>query len=173
MPCELTQSMPLDCKDSVGGAKEVLFIEHANVESATIAAGVVTAMVIADGKQFRQYKMPKESAFFTDTLNASVPNGTQFYQQELTIVINKMRTNVRNELMLLAQNMLMAIVLDNNGTYWLLGYNNGLDATGGAGGTGTAFGDRNGYDRVFTGQEPAMAYEVQASIIAGLLTPAA
>lgn len=173
MPCELTQSVVIDCKDNSGGTKEVLFIEFENVEGITEAAGVVTAIDVATAKQFRRYAMPKESAFFTETPNANIQNGTIFYQQELTIVINKMRANIRNEIMLLAQNRLIAIVLDTNGSYWLLGWKNALDLTGGEGGTGTAFGDRNGYTRVFSGQEHDMAPSVDPTIIAALLLPAA
>lgn len=165
--------MTIDCRDSIGGAKEILFIEFDNVTSMTEASGVVTAMVLASGKQFRRYVVPKETSFFTEALTANVQNGTNFYQQELTIVLNKMQANTRNEIQLLAQNRLIAIVLDLNGKYWLLGKEQAIDATGGDGGTGTAHGDRNGYQRVFTGMERFMAPEVQASIIAGLLTPAA
>lgn len=172
MACNLTQNMTIDCRDSVGGAKEILFIEFDNVTSITEASGVVTTITVATGKQFRRYQVPKETSFFTEALNSSVPNGTIFYQQELTVVLNKMQANTRNEIQLLAQNRLLAIVLDLNGKYWLLGKERALDATAGEGGTGTATGDRNGYSRTFTGMERFMAPEVQSSIIAGLLSPA-
>lgn len=172
MACNLTQNMSIDCRDSVGGAKEILFIEFDNVTTITEASGVVTTITVAPGKQFRRYIVPKETSFFTETLNANVQNGSIFYQQELTIVLNKMQANTRNEIQLLAQNRLLAIVLDLNSKYWLLGKEQAIDATGGDGGTGTAHGDRNGYQRVFTGMERFMAPEVQTSIIAALLLPA-
>ena len=172
MPCNLTQNMTIDCKDSIGGLKEVLFIEFDNVTAITEASGVVTAITVSTGKQFRRYVFPKESSFFTETPNANVQNGTLFYQQELTIVINKMQANTRNEIQLLAQNRLLAIGLDNNSKYWLLGKERALDVTGGDGGTGTATGDRNGYTRVFTAMERNMAPEVQSTIITALLSPA-
>jgi hypothetical protein len=164
--------MTIGCNDSIGGLKEVLFIEFDNVTAITEASGVVTAITVSPGKQFRRYVMPKETSFFTETLNSNVANGTIFYQQELTIVLNKMQANTRNEISLLAQNRLIAIGLDNNGKYWLLGRERSIDATGGDGGSGTATGDRNGYTRVFTGMEKDMAPEVQNSIIADLLAPA-
>lgn len=173
MPCELTQSITQDCKDSTGGIREVYGIEFENVEAITEAAGVVTAITVADGKQFRKYVLPKETASWTESPNASPENGTIFYQQELTLVFNKMRANIRNELMLLAQNRLLFIVKDQNDEYWLLGKLNAADLTGGDGGTGTAYGDRNGYTRVFTAKEPDMAPSVTAAIIPALLLPAA
>lgn len=173
MACNLTQNMPLDCRDSIGGAKEVLFIEFENVTSIIEDNGVVTDIAVAPTRLFRRYQVPKETSFFTETLNASVANGTIFYQQELTVVLNKMQANTRNEIQLLAQNRLIAIVLDQNGKYWLLGKERAIDATGGDGGTGTATGDRNGYSRTFTGMERFMAPEVLSTLIPNLLSPAA
>jgi len=173
MPCNLTQNMIIDCRDSIGGLKEVLFIEFENVEAITEASGVVTAVTVATGKQFRRYQVPKETSFWTQTLNSNVQNGSLFYQQELTVVVNKMQANTRNELSLLAMNRLIAIVLDRNDKYWLLGRENALDATAGEDGSGTATGDRNGFSRTFTAMERTMAFEVQSGIIETLLSPAA
>lgn len=172
MACNLTQNMTLDCTDGIGGAKEILFIEFDNVTAITEASGVVTTLSVSTGKQFRRYQVPKETSFFTEALTKNIQNGSLYYQQELTIVLNKMQANTRNEIQLLAKNRLMAIVLDLNGKYWLLGRTNSIEATSGEGGTGTATGDRNGYTRVFTGMEKDMAPEVQSSIIAALLSPA-
>jgi len=79
-----------------------------------------------------------------------------------------MAQNVRNELRLLGLNRLMAIVTDRNGKYWLLGRSNGLDVSGGTSQTGTAFGDRNGYEMTFTGMEELPCSEVSSTIIATL-----
>lgn len=165
--------MTIDCRDSVGGLREVLFIEFDNVTSVDEVSGVVTGIVVASGKQFRRYVLQKETSSFTETPNANPQNGTIFYQQVLTIVINKMQTNTRNELGILGMARLLAIALDQNDRYWLLGKQNALDLTGGEGGTGTASGDRNGYTREFTGSERNMAPEVSSSIISALLQPAA
>lgn len=169
MPCALTQSLTLDCRDSIGGLKSVMFIEFGNVTAITAAAGVVTAITKASGKKFYKYELVKETSQFTETFTSSVQNGTFFYAQELSIVLNKLQTNVRNEILLLAQNNLLAIAEDKNGNYWLLGRLNGLDVTGGNAASGTANGDRSGYTITLTGQEKELAIAVQSSIIAGLL----
>jgi hypothetical protein len=170
MPCALTQGYVLDCKDSLGGMTEVLFIAKADVTSTTEASGVITAITKAAGKRFYSYALVKETANFVENINASVENGTVFYQQELTIVLNKLQANTRNEILLLAQNLLVAIAKDNNGKYWYLGKNNGLDITAGNSGTGTAIGDRSGYTLTFTGKEAALAPEVSSGIITALLS---
>ena len=170
MPCALTQGYVLVCKDSLGGMTEVLFIAKADVTSTTEASGVITAITKAAGKRFYSYALVKETANFVENINASVENGTIFYQQELTIVLNKLQANTRNEILLLAQNLLVGIAKDNNGKYWYLGKVNGLDITAGNSGTGTAIGDRSGYTLTFTGKEAALAPEVSSGIIAALLT---
>ncbi|CAB5223161.1 hypothetical protein UFOVP384_1 [uncultured Caudovirales phage] len=169
MACALTQGYTLDCKDSLGGLKSVLFIESENVSVATESAGVVTDISLAVGKYFYKYELVKETSMFMETVTASVQNGTIFYAQELTIVLNKLQANTRNEILLLAKNNLVAIVEDKNGKYWYLGQDGGLDITGGTAGSGTAAGDRNGYELTFSGQEKELAPEVSSSIIGGLI----
>ena len=166
MPCVLSQGMTIDCRDSIGGVKAVWFIAHQNVSAVTEASGVVSA--ITKTGVFYKYNLVKSTASLVENINVSVENGSVGYAPELNIVLNKMMANTRNEIMLLAQNVLMAIVQDMNGKYWLIGKQNGIDVSAGNAGTGTAMTDRNGYTLTFTGVEPALAPEVQASVIATL-----
>ena len=169
MSCALTQGYTLGCRDSVGGIKEVRFIEFANVTGVAVTSGnVVSGITTTGSSKFWKYDLTKQTSQFTETINADQPNGTIHYQQDLQIVLNKMTAALRNELRLLGQNRLMAIVLDRNGVYWLLGSLNGLELSAGTAQTGTAFGDRNGYDITFTAMEEQPMREVQSSIIAAL-----
>jgi hypothetical protein len=169
MSCALTQGYVLDCKDSLGGLKSVLFIEQSNVTGTTEVAGVVTEIDLAVGKFFYKYDLIKETSSFTETITASVQNGTIFYAQELTVILNKLQANTRNEILLLAQNSLIAIAEDKNGKYWMLGQAGGLDITGGTAASGVATGDRSGYELTFSGQEKALSPEVSSGIIAALI----
>jgi hypothetical protein len=101
-------------------------------------------------------------------LQANVQNGTVYYAQELSIILNKLQANTRNEILLLAKNILVAVVGDNNGKYWYLGKVSGINLSGGSGGSGTAQGDRSGYTLTFSAMEQELAPEVSSSIIAGL-----
>jgi hypothetical protein len=169
MACNLSQNYVLDCKESLGGLKSVYFIESANVSVDTIADGVITDLQLAVGKYFYKYDLVKETSSFTETITASVQNGTIFYAQELTIILNKLQANTRNEILLLAKNNLVAIAEDRNGKYWYLGQEGGLDISGGTGASGVASGDRSGYELTFSGQEKELAPEVLSSIISGLI----
>ncbi len=171
MACALTQGYSLDCRDSLGGIVEVYFTEAANVTATTEASGVITALTKAAGKRFWKYSLVKDTSMFNQTLNASVANGTVFYAQELQIILNKLQTNTRNELLLLAQNSLVAVVKDSNGIYWYLGKTRGIDLTANAASTGTAQGDRSGFTLTFTGSEPALAPSVTSVIALALETP--
>jgi hypothetical protein len=168
MACALTQGYALDCRDSLGGITEVYFIEKGNVTSTTQASGVISAIVKGSSKVFRKYELVPGTSSLTENINASVQNGTVFYAQELSIILNKLQANTRNEILLLAQNSLAAVVGDNNGKYWYLGKTNGINITGGSGATGTAQGDRSGYTLTFSGAEKELAPEVASGIIAGL-----
>jgi hypothetical protein len=164
MPCALTQSYTLDCRDSIGGLKEVWFAALDDIATWTGSNGAYTAITMDSGKYFWKYELVKESSNFAEAVNTNVQNGTVFYGQTLEIILNKLQVNTRNEILLLAKNRLVAIVTDNNGVKWVLGKDNGLDLTGGGSNTGTAFGDRNGYTLTFTGNEKELAPSFTGSV---------
>ncbi|TSA62706.1 MAG: hypothetical protein D4R41_01665 [Sediminibacterium sp.] len=170
MACALTQGYTLDCRDSLGGIVEVYFMAAGDVSSTTEASGVITALVKATGKKFYKYELVRGTSMFVENINANVQNGTVFYAPELTIVLIKLQTNTRNEILLLAQNKLVAVAKDNNGAFWYLGKTRGLDLTAGNGGSGTAEGDRSGYTLTFTGAEAALAPSVNSTVSSALTT---
>jgi hypothetical protein len=170
MSCALTQGYLLDCKDSLGGISEVYFMAEQDITSYTEASGVITALVKGAGKRYYKYELVKATSSFVENINASVENGTIFYQQELTVVLNKLQANTRNEILLLAKNLLSAVVKDNNGKFWILGLDRGLDITAGSSQSGTAEGDRSGYTLTFTGKEVALCPEVNSTVASALTT---
>ena len=172
MACALTQGYTLaGCKDGIGGIREVYFIEKSNVSSYVKVSGVVTALTKASTKRFWKYELQRATSTFVETIEGVPDNGTYAINQELTIVLNRLETAVRNEIILLAKNNLYAVVKDRNGRFWLLGEQDGLDLTGGEGGPGTAGTDRSGHTLIFTGQESEFAAEVNSTVAAALETP--
>jgi len=171
MPCALTSNYLIDCKDSLGGLTEVYFMELGNLTSYTEASGVITALVKAAGKKFYKYELVRGTSMFVENINASIENGSVFYQQELTIILNKLQVATRNEILLLAKNRLVSVAKDNNGKYWILGITKGVDISAGTSGSGTAEGDRSGYTLTFTGKEAALSQEVGNAIALALQTP--
>lgn len=171
--CALTQDYNFGCDVGVGGTKECWLIELENITTFTESSGTVTAITKATGKIFRKYQLVLETANFDETITGNKANGTLFYAQAGSIIINKQQVAVRNEILLLAKNRLVIIIHDNNDTYRLFGQSFGLMLQTGSAATGTAWGDRNGYTLNFTGAELELAPFVDASVIATLQTPGA
>lgn len=170
MACALTQGYTLDCRDSLGGITEVYFMAFQDVSSTTEASGVITALTKGVGKRFYKYELTKGTSVMTENVNSNVQNGTLYFTPELTIILNKLQVNTRNEILLLAQNRLVAVAKDNNGKYWYLGKTRALDLTAGSATSGTAEADRSGYTLTFAGAEPSMSPEVNSAVAAALTT---
>lgn len=172
MPCVLISGRTLDCRDSVGGIKRLLITELANKTSTfVIANGAITSMALAVGKQFWVYDQVRETSNFSESMLASVENGTLAYETTLTAIFNKGETATRNQIRLLAQNRLMILAEDRNGKYWLIGETSGAELTAGTYASGTAMGDRNGYELTFVAKEATPLMEFTGNI-APLLIPA-
>jgi len=171
MPCALTTGFLLDCRDSIGGIKAIWVIETANVSGVTSSAGVITAISKANNARFWKYLLTRGVGEAMEEIQANEENGTLFWNQTVTIAINKLQAATRNEIILLAQNYLSIVVQDRNDKYWYYGKDTGLILLTGKAGTGKAQADRNGYELSFTGGEEDLALEVSAGIISGLTTP--
>lgn len=170
MPCALTQNYNLDCRDSVGGIRTIYVMELDNATTITASAGIVTGITKATGKKFYKYNLIMNTAEAEDTLTGNRENGTLFSAQTLKFPINKMTVAVRNELLLLAANRLLFVVVDENGLGWLFGKEYGLTLTTGAAKTGKAKADRNGYELSFEGEEKELALNVNAATLLTLET---
>ncbi len=175
MSCALTSGYALGCRNNVGGISEIRLASYvASGVIATNASGTVTGFTgyASGGTAFYKYELPKGVGQFTETTNARIENGTIFYQQEMTLVINRLTQEVRNQLRLASNGRLLAIVTDRNGKYWLLGETNGIEVTGGTAQSGTAMGDRGGYELTFTAMEAQPCREVLSTVIAGVTATA-
>lgn len=170
--CTLTSGYSLGCsRNNVGGMKSIRIANFNTTGSVAVSSSnIVTAMTgYASGSAtnaFYVYNLTKATSSFKETIVGSMENGTTFFQPEATFVINKLQTQVRNQMALLAQGQLVAIAEDRNGRYWLLGIDNALDMLSGSQDSGTAFGDRNGYSFTMTGMESRPMLEVSGSLVA-------
>lgn len=170
MACSLTQNYLLDCRLNYGGMKEIYIIEYDNVTAITQTSGVVTGITKASGKTFKKYQLIAHTGEGDEALTASREMGTLSNKQTIKFPINKMTTAVRNELFLLAQNRLIFVFVDENSTNWIYGSDYGLTLTTASAKTGKVLADRNGYELTFEGDEKNLAYEVDDTTLATLLT---
>lgn len=161
MACSLTLTgRSLPCRDALGGVKKVWIVKTAGGTANTsftddlwtydAAVGDVTGKA---GTVAHDYVSPKNTSSFTQTVNASIENGTVFYTQVLSLVLNKPVVADIIELTNLAKGRLGILVQDNNDNYFVMGHTRGAELSGGSLTTGTALGDLNGYTLEFTAEE--------------------
>lgn len=169
MACQVTSGWNLDCKDSQGGVGKV-FLANGKISGFTAAAGVVTAISVAGTpltpSDFFKIEVPKQTSTLTESIEASTENGTVVYTQTLELIFNKMEAAKRNQILLMAQNEdLILVVEDNNGVYWSVGLERGATLTAAELTSGTAFADRNGGSLTLTGIESTPMFVVTGSIV--------
>lgn len=160
MSCLINSAIALDCMNAMGGLKTAYFL-GGEITNTTIVAGEITA--IAGTGSFYEYALAKDTAFFQESINVSNVNGTVFYEGVLTIVLQKMEADKRNEILLLAQNRDLRIAfVDQQNVTWIMGLTRGAVMSASSAATGTAVGDLNGYTLSFTAQEPQAAFPILA-----------
>jgi len=156
MACSLTiAGRSLPCKDAIGGVKKVYFGEFDATDWGDVSNGAIgnsESAVTVYG-----FEVLKNTSYFTETITASVENGTVFYSQEVSLTFPKLTAADQAQLQQFGKGRLIIIVLDNNDNYWLVGVRRAAELTGGTASTGTAYGDVNGYQLTFTAEEPIPA----------------
>lgn len=169
MTCNQTlNGLARDCNPSMGGIKRVLAANRDEVGEITITDDKVSAIATGTGK-FKEYAFSRNTGSMSSAYQINPENGIRYVQTDVVMVFNRMETTKRVEITALAQNDLVLIVQDANGKYWLLGRDEPVRATAGDGMTGTARGDRNGYSVTLQDNSHEMPYEVDESIIDGLV----
>jgi hypothetical protein len=163
MACQLTSAISLGCIDSIGGVKAAYIGVNVAVASTTYDANNMITGVTGGTGTFYEYALPKDTASFTETFNISNVNGTAFYDQAITINLQKLSADKRNQLLLLSRNRdIQVIFQDNNDNYWWMGKTRGGVISAGTSVTGVAPGDANQYSITISAQEPDMAYELSS-----------
>jgi hypothetical protein len=169
MACAIVSGYSLDCKDTVGGIKNIYITELSNVTAiAENVSGIITS-ITKTGKFYKYELMPRGANNFTQNIQADAAAGTVAYEQTVTTNFVKLQQSTANTLDKLIKNRTSLIVETKDGTFFLFGRLNGMEVTGGSGNSGQAMNEFQGYNLVFTGMEKALATEVLSSIISGLL----
>lgn len=166
MGCAKTLTgMGLDCRESVGGIKEVYILGDRSEVKVTVAQDAITGITLDAGSdKFLPYKFRKQTGSMVSTINTSEENGTTFVQTDVTLVFHKMEAKKRLEISALMVGDCAMLVKDGNNKYWYLGYDEPVTLTAGTAGTGTAKGDKNGYDLTLTDLSNSLPYEVSEAI---------
>src|SRR5574344_106786 len=172
MACsQLLNGIAADCQTNVGGVREVYIANYGDVTTVELddSSNMIKTITMAETAKFKKYAFKKNTSSMTSTLNVDPANGVNFVQTDLTVVFAKQETVKRMEIAKLSLGELRVIVKDANGKYWFLGQEEFVSATSGSAETGTNRTDGNKYQIVLSDYSSSYPYEVDPSIIAGLI----
>lgn len=170
MSCSnLTGGFTLDCADAQGGVDKV-FIANGPIQSFTETAGNVTDIQVGGSSitpaDFFTFEMPRATGNLVETVTVSQENGTVTYDQQVTMIFNRMEAEKRNQLLLMMEATSMIVVVkDNNGTYWLIGAERNTYAVSSTNTTNVGYADRNGYEVVLGAMEPKPMFTVTSTLV--------
>lgn len=152
------------CRNSAGGVNRFYIGNVADIDKSSItynADGALTEMKIDALYAYVPYV---DSSNWAETINVSPENGTNFYEQVATLVLGANQQALRNIVRDLgAAANIVVFVRDNNERMWLLGDPTGKRLTwlsGGDSNSGTAYGDRNGWNMQITCRSAVPAVEI-------------
>ncbi len=156
MACSVTVTgRALPCKESLGGIKQIWIAPYAVAGVVStydpVSAGTIDDMTAA--VVFKNYDMHKNTGSFTQTVNASVENGTIFYTQVVSCVFSKEIAADISNFQDLTKGRVYIIVQDVNDNLFAMGHTRGCELTGGTLESGVAMGDFNGLKYEFTAEE--------------------
>jgi len=101
--------------------------------------------------------LPRGTAYFNDNGVNDPLTGTTKFDQECTIVLHKISTTKKAQILLWLKQRLVVFVRDQNENIFMMGREDGAHCTIGNGVTGTAKGDMNGFNITFTAEERSFA----------------
>ena len=168
MACDITSGFTLGCRDNTGGIRNLYILSGSIDTVETASEGLINA--ITGSGTFYKFELFRQTSDYSEAISSTPENGTVFYEQTVNAVFFKLQSSTRNQVRVLATNPDLKVVVETNngatdgvGKFFLLGQENGMQLLSGTGATGVSFGDLNGYNLTFTGQESVPASEVSGS----------
>ena len=173
MSCPIITSLSKGCRDSMAGMEIFYVTELSNITQAsvTIASGVITntTSFLTTGKKFWTLEVEQFTANEVEAINANRSTGTLSIEPTINIYVPKKQAAVSQFVMTLAQNDLVFIGKDNNGTLRMYGLTKGMAMIPSTAPSGTAQAEQNGYLLAFSGVERTFAPEISTTLLAALL----
>lgn len=174
MACDQIVSILKSCgpdSGNLGGIKSLYIAAKEDVSGTTITNGVITAITMSGSSKFQKFEFNKNSANYVEESPADLVAGSTIVNQTITLTLAKRDAAKRAALAIATEGQrdLYVIVLDYNGTYWLFGYENFMNITNIAGGSGTAKAEGSNYVVTLVGEERILAPTVTSGIIAAIV----
>lgn len=163
----------LDCGNA-GGISKVYLIPKDKVTAVSLnGTNVITGVTVTAPTKLSEYSFRKGNADYSFKTTKDPKSGTVSVDATINVTFNKMETAKRNEFAQMLADVTYGIVKDNNGIYWMVGYDSisdsYLDVTSLDGSTGAEMKDSNNYKLVLTSNQTVQPQEVLESVVLGLL----
>jgi hypothetical protein len=169
MACLLANGRALECREAIGGIRNVYFVNQAVMGAYTLDADNELTDVATASDAYK-YALNPQGSSFDEVITVSEENGTIFYEQSLILALPNLTSSAIKQLKVLTQGRYQVFVEDNNintttghGDLYLAGSYNGMTVTAGNVGRGQAYGDMSGYNLTFMGREQEAAFVVNPS----------
>jgi hypothetical protein len=164
MACAITSGRIEPCKDSLGGLRNVYFINEdiaANYMYRESSPGVYVVDTdfsesidyVNFVEKLYKFELKSNENVYDQEIVSSRENGTTFFRQTLTIKLKKQDIATHNAVKTLAYAKPRILVENNEGQFFLVGLLRGCDLTAGSINNGGALGDFSGYSLTFQAEE--------------------
>ena len=166
MACLITAGRSEPCKDSLGGLRNVYFINEdiaANYiyKETTLGSGIYIVDTdfnesidyVNFVEKLYKFELKSNENVYDQEIVTSRENGTTFFRQTLTIKLKKQDIATHNAVKTLAYAKPRILVENNEGQFFLVGLLRGCDLTAGSINNGAALGDFSGYSLTFQAEE--------------------
>lgn len=169
--CDMTSGYnDRTCTNGKGGIKSVLLFPLGAVSGMNVNASNELTAITVSGETFL-YKLKSNLSSYTAPIKVDKNNGTLFYEQSLSMILASDTKELRAEIHLLAQNEVVCLVENADGTIVALGLGEGLQvADANEYTSGVVKGDRKGHVIVMNGMENDPVPDVAGNVYTTLLT---
>ena len=172
MACNITRGRLIDCKDAIGGLKAIYIAKSYSNNVSAVAtvnstemttAGFATWSCCGGTVEVFKYDLVPNLSSMTVNIQSDNANGTTFFNQTLSVTLQKIDHDMTNELRLMAYSRAQIFVQDENDNVFLLGIDGGCHVSGGTVITGAAKGDLTGYTIEWAAEEKNALIQLPAS----------
>jgi hypothetical protein len=162
-----------DCNPNLAGITEA-YIGYfgdftVSVDTSAHTVDTISAATGATSGKFQHYTFAKQTGSLTSTLTKDEANGTRYFTTEVVLQFSKMEASKHLEVEALAAEQLVAIIKDNNGKYWFVGYDGYLSSAEGTAQSGQSYDDMNGYNITMNAMSAYLPFEIEYSDFSSLI----
>ena len=161
------KGLGLNCDPNIGGIKKAWFGPRDQFKVTPSGQTHTATIAVADdysaqtGITMKLYEFAKETGSLVSTQVVNEQNGSNYFQNVVNLVFNRMEAWKHLEISALAQGQLLGVIEDMNGKKWIVGSDTYLSSIGSEiASTGTASDDRNGYTLALQENSKYLPYEM-------------